>query len=305
MTFQQLQYFLEVHKAGAFSKAAKNLSVTTSSVSITIGNLEKELGYPLFVRSQKGLVLTANGEKVLEHAAHICERYRQLGHIQDRPYNSLHIETVNYEPAKAAIIRLIKETAHRRDTGITVSKAASQTPQNIALFETDIGIAQPLHSRNLPLHKMLQRKGLTYQVLDTVPFEIMIGRNHRLYHADHIAPSDLENDTFLEFSSKALSESYALKGVLTIPPENVVALYSDDLRYKLLQQGVGYTLSRRPADDICERYGLRCIPLKDVYVDIICITNPARPLSEVGNRFLSLLKEEIAKSKIQSNFPSE
>jgi len=41
MTFQQLQYFLEVHKAGTFSQAAKNMVVTTSSVSITISNLEK------------------------------------------------------------------------------------------------------------------------------------------------------------------------------------------------------------------------------------------------------------------------
>ena len=96
----------------------------------------------------------------------------------------------------------------------------------------------------------------------------------------------------------------AIRSLLPIPPENVVALYSEEIRYELLQQGVGYTLSRRPADDICDKYGLRCIPLKDVYVDIICITNPARPLNEVGNRFLSLLKEEITKSKIQSNFPS-
>ena len=69
MTFQQLQYFLEVHKAGAFSQAAKNLFITTSSISIAISNLEKELGYPLFVRTQKGLILTANGQKVLDHAS--------------------------------------------------------------------------------------------------------------------------------------------------------------------------------------------------------------------------------------------
>lgn len=293
MTFQQLQYFLEVHKAGAFSKAAKNLSVTTSSVSITIGNLEKELGYPLFVRSQKGLMLTANGKKVLEHATHICERHRQLGSIQGSSYSSLDIEIINYQPAKAAVTRLIAENAHRRDISISVRQASSQTPQRIAMFETDIGIVQHLQARNLPLQKMLQRKGLAHRVLDTVPLEIVVGRDHRLYHADRIVPGDLENDAFLDHFSKSLSESYSLKSVITIPPENVVAIYSEEIRYELLQRGVGYTLARRPTEDICEKYGLRCVPLEDVFTETVCITNPTRPLNDVGKQFLALLEEQI------------
>ena len=36
MTFQQLQYLLEVHKAGSFSQAAKNLYITQSAISNAI-----------------------------------------------------------------------------------------------------------------------------------------------------------------------------------------------------------------------------------------------------------------------------
>lgn len=297
MTFQQLQYLLEVQRAGTFSQAAKNLFVTTASVSITIGNLEKELGYPIFTRTQKGLALTANGQKVLEHAAHICERYRQLGSINDTSYNSLHIAISDYAPSKAAVTRLIANNAHRRDTSLTVSPAKPGTYEKIAMFEIDIGIIQSYHARHLPLQKLLENKGLESKVLDVLPIEIIIGKNHRLYHADTVDPSELENDIFIDSINRALSQSYYLRGIINIPQENVIAVYYNDIRYNLLSQGIGYAISRRPPEAICEQYGLRSIPLKDVYTQTVCITNPTRPLNDMGKEFLELLEEEVQKKK--------
>lgn len=293
MTFQQLQYFLEVHKAGTFSQAAKNMIVTTSSVSITISNLEKELGYPLFIRSQKGLTLTANGQKVLDHATHICERYRQLGHIHNTSYSSLHIATNDYAPAKAAITNLIAANAHKRDTAITVSQTTQETLQKIALFEIDIGIIGNFHSRNLPLQNMLRNKGLAHKVLDILPVEIILGKNHRLFHADMIHTSELENDIFIDTAERAYSRNNYLRGIVHIPRENVVAVHHKDIRYELLSQGVGYTFASRPSEDICEKYGLRSIPLEDVYLETICVTNPTRPLNAIGQQFLELLDKEL------------
>lgn len=172
---------------------------------------------------------------------------------------------------------------------------SSETPQKIALFEIDIGIVQSLHSRNLPLQKMLQAKGLEHKVLNILPIEIIIGKNHRLFHADTIPLSELEHELFIDGVNRPFSQSYYLKGVISIPQENVVAIYHSDIRYQLLSQGVGYMLSRRPSDAICEQYGLRCIPLKDVYTEIICITNPTRPLNDMGKQFLTYLDEEISK----------
>ena len=293
MTFQQLQYFLEVHKTGSFSQTAKMLDVSTSSISITIGNLEKELGYPLFARTQKGLLLTANGQKVLDHATHICERYRQLGNIHEASYNTLHIATGDYGPAKAAITRLIVENAHKRDTNITVSAAGSDTHQKIALFEIDIGIISNFHSRNLPLQNLLNQKGLAHRVLEVVPFEIIVGKNHRLFDAETIPVEALENEIFIDNANRSFSRSNYLRGILHIPRENVVAIHQTDIRYELLSRGVGYTLARRPSEAVCEQYGLRCIPLEDVYAETVCVTNPTRPLNAAGQQFLEYLDEEL------------
>lgn len=56
MTFLQIQYFLKTAECMNFSQAAKELYVTQPSVSRQIKQLEQELGYPLFVRTQKNAI---------------------------------------------------------------------------------------------------------------------------------------------------------------------------------------------------------------------------------------------------------
>ena len=56
MTFLQIQYFLKTAECMSFSQAAQQLYVTQPSVSRQIKQLEQELGYPLFVRTQKNAI---------------------------------------------------------------------------------------------------------------------------------------------------------------------------------------------------------------------------------------------------------
>ena len=56
MTFLQIQYFLKTAECMSFSQAARQLYVTQPSVSRQIKQLEQELGYPLFVRTQKNAI---------------------------------------------------------------------------------------------------------------------------------------------------------------------------------------------------------------------------------------------------------
>ena len=133
--------------------------------------------------------------------------------------------------------------------------------------------------------------------MEIIPVEIILGKNHRLFHADTINIKELENELFIDKAGRPTSKSHYLKGIINIPGENVIGVYYNDIRYELVSQGVGYAISRRPPDAICEQYGLRCIPLENVYSEVICVTNPTRPLNDTGKKFLTLLDEEIEKQK--------
>ncbi len=59
--------FLEVAEHLSFSKAAERLYITQSAVSQSVKNLETELDTRLFIRGNKGIALTAEGELLYEY----------------------------------------------------------------------------------------------------------------------------------------------------------------------------------------------------------------------------------------------
>lgn len=67
MTLSQTECFIEVVKAGSFSKAAANLFMTQQGVSNQIKALETELGFPVFKRLNRGVELTDEGKILFEY----------------------------------------------------------------------------------------------------------------------------------------------------------------------------------------------------------------------------------------------
>ncbi|MDD3403509.1 MAG: LysR family transcriptional regulator [Hespellia sp.] len=65
MDFLQLKYFSIVANMQSFTQAAKKLYISQSSLSQTIGHLEKELGYQLFDRHGKTIELNEAGKVFL------------------------------------------------------------------------------------------------------------------------------------------------------------------------------------------------------------------------------------------------
>lgn len=59
------EIFLKVAETGNITKAAEILNYTQSGVSHAIAALEKETGFPLFIRSKSGVSLTENAKMIL------------------------------------------------------------------------------------------------------------------------------------------------------------------------------------------------------------------------------------------------
>jgi DNA-binding transcriptional LysR family regulator len=68
MEIQQVRAFVAIAESGRMSAAAKRLGVTQPAVSLSIGQLERELQAPLFHRAPAGLTLTVKGEELLPKA---------------------------------------------------------------------------------------------------------------------------------------------------------------------------------------------------------------------------------------------
>ncbi|MDC7706184.1 LysR substrate-binding domain-containing protein [Vogesella indigofera] len=82
-----LRIFEAVARLQSFTKAADTLYLTQSAVSHQVRNLEEHFGFPLLVRSQRGITLTPEGA-TLQHGLHeaiqkiseTCEQLNQRQH---------------------------------------------------------------------------------------------------------------------------------------------------------------------------------------------------------------------------------
>ncbi|MFM0170836.1 LysR family transcriptional regulator [Paraburkholderia sediminicola] len=87
MNLKFLETFIWVAKLHSFSLAADKLHSTQAAISSRISVLEQELGAKLFTRDPKGVTLTREGERVLQHAEQVSESMTRLrASLQDENF---------------------------------------------------------------------------------------------------------------------------------------------------------------------------------------------------------------------------
>lgn len=75
MQIKQLEYLIAISHKKSFNAASENLFITPQSLSRSIASMENELGFKLFERNSQGVRFTRAGEKFLEAAKDITDRY--------------------------------------------------------------------------------------------------------------------------------------------------------------------------------------------------------------------------------------
>jgi LysR family hydrogen peroxide-inducible transcriptional activator len=80
---KQLAYALAVQRHLHFKKAAEHCHITQSALSTSLAELEKQLGFQLFERDNKKVLVTPIGEEVLRRAGDIMQRLEELERLAD------------------------------------------------------------------------------------------------------------------------------------------------------------------------------------------------------------------------------
>lgn len=90
MTLQQLKYIVAVASKGTISEAAKELYIAQPSLTAAIKELETELGITIFIRTNKGVIVSAAGEEFLGYARQVIE---QTNLIEERYFGKTPVNT--------------------------------------------------------------------------------------------------------------------------------------------------------------------------------------------------------------------
>ena len=192
MTLAQLQSFVLVARHGSVKAAAAELEVTEPAVSVAVSALRRELGDDLFVRSGRGIALTAGGRRLAALASEILGLAEQARRsVPDGPGQVRRVQVVTTDVVGEHIGPLI-DAFGARDENLEIALEAAPGASFADLLEhrrADIALGP---------HPGLERAA----TIASVPFlrcrlVVVAAPTHPLAGRRGIAPSELGGQRWL------------------------------------------------------------------------------------------------------------
>lgn len=152
--------FYEIVNSGSFSKAAKVLYVSQSSVSQSLAKLEEALGMTLIERTTKRMKLTEAGDLLFEDVAHIMEnlaaaqqKVRRLVRMEEGSIKIGVSDTI----CRYILMPFLSDFKRRYpQIHLTLSNRPSGiSVQSIAQGELDLGVVNLLPQMQSPSHTIV------------------------------------------------------------------------------------------------------------------------------------------------------
>ena len=140
VSYDAYRVFYTVARLGSFTKAAGALLSSQPNLTRTIRNLESALGCTLFVRSNRGVALTPEGEKLFARVAVACEQI-QAGEEElasDRSLQSGVVSIGASETALHGFLLPVLGAFHRAYPGIRLRISNHSTPQALAALRSGL-----------------------------------------------------------------------------------------------------------------------------------------------------------------------
>ncbi|MDC0536501.1 LysR family transcriptional regulator [Gammaproteobacteria bacterium] len=94
LSSKQIEIFYEVYKHLSMTAAANKMEISQPSVSKTLGNIEKNLGFKLFLRKGKKLIATNEAAELFEHASIVTNQLKNFNYIANT-YKSRSLDFIN------------------------------------------------------------------------------------------------------------------------------------------------------------------------------------------------------------------
>lgn len=133
ISFEHYRIFYYVAKYGSFTQAAKVLLNSQPNITRVIKHLEEELGCPLFIRANRQIRLTPEGQRLFEHVA-AAYAHLKAGEEELLLEKSLEIGSVSISVSEVAlhtVLLPVLQEFHSRYPGVRIRISNDTTPQAV------------------------------------------------------------------------------------------------------------------------------------------------------------------------------
>lgn len=194
MTLQQLTYLVTVADCGNITEAAEKLFISQPSLSAAIHNLEKEMGVTAFIRSNKGVVVTREGEELLSFARMLLEQANNMkDHFGngERRSPKFSVSCQHYSFAVNAFVDLIKEYDADSYNFIIRETQTGEIIDDVANGKSEIGVIYLSEHNEEVITKLIKNNHLVFEELYTAMPHVFICSEHPLASNEVITMENL------------------------------------------------------------------------------------------------------------------
>lgn len=218
MTLQQLKYVLMVAEKRSMNKAAQALFIAQPSLSAAVRELEEEIGVTIFVRSSKGITVTAEGNEFLGYARQLMAQYALIDarYLSGTPVRKrFSVSMQHYTFAVQAFMRLVERFGMDEYEFAVHETKTYEVIENVRRFYSEIGVLYRNAFNEDVLMKILREKGLSFTPLFDCHAYVYLWRGHPLAQQELIHLEELAEYPCLSFEQGENNSFYLAEEILS------------------------------------------------------------------------------------------
>ena len=219
MNIQQLRYVVAIANSGTFREAAEKMYVSQPSLSISVRDLEKELGFKIFRRTRSGTFLTRRGMEFYEKAQELVKGFDVFQNQYANPEEEkkeFSISSQHYDFLPPLITQFSVLYPDNKNFRIFESTTV-QILDEVAQGHSELGIIYLNKQNTKGIMQRVDKLGL--EVIDLIPFQthIYLRKGHPLAKKESLVMEDLahlptvrftqEKDEYLYYSENFVDTS--------------------------------------------------------------------------------------------------
>lgn len=267
MTLQQLKYAIMVAESGTITEAATRLYISQPSLTNAIHELEKEMNITIFNRTNRGIVISKEGEDFLGYARQVLE---QASILEDRYKGAsggkkqFCVSTQHYSFAVNAFVDLIKQFGQDEYDFSLRETQTYEIIEDVAHMKSEIGILFLNDFNETVIKKLLKSHELIFQELFVAKPHVFISVDHPLAHNDVITNEQLEDYPYLSFEQGEHNSFYFSEEIFSATERRKNIRVRDRATLFNLLIGLnGYTVCSGVIDKELNGSGIIAVPLAD------------------------------------------
>lgn len=298
MTLQQLKYVIEVADRGSITEAAKSLFIAQPSLSAAIHELEEEIGVTLFLRSNRGVLITPDGAEFLGYARQVVQ---QAALIEDKyiAHSALRqrfcISTQHYSFTAGAFVELVRAQGGEAYEFILREGKTYDTINDVRTLRSEMGVIYLCSFNEAVISKMLREANLVFSELLTARPHIFVGRDNPLAKKERVTLEDLRPLPCLTYEQGDQNAFYFSEEILsTLNHDKSIKVTDKSTIVDLMVGTDGYTISSGMCPAYLRGDAVVSIPLEvDEVIRIGVITHRDYRPTKLGQMYLDILHRVV------------